>query len=116
MDLAFTNNQTFQLSLNIAAWAPIYDLTSMTFRMQLRTAAGINPVIYSWSSSSSDGWLGTIAFNPSTNLLMITAPYADMLNIEPQASPFVYDLQISNGTFFKDLTGGTLTFYEGITH
>ncbi len=112
MDFAFTNDQTWTLTLSIAPWAPVYPLASCKYRVQMRAAPQEDPVVYAWTSVPSDGWgNGTITFVPGVNLITFYAPRSDMMQIA--AGVYVYDLQLFFGDFVKDLTGGTITILKG---
>jgi hypothetical protein len=114
MDLSFAQNQTFELSLNIQAWQPIYPLSVCVFHMQVRTAPGDVQVIYAWSSNPADNWgNGTIMYTPSTGLLFFYAPYADMIELTP--GTYEWDLALIFGTETKILTGGAFVIAGGIT-
>ncbi len=114
MDLAFQNNQTFALSLDVNAWKPVYPLTVCVFHMQIRTAPTVVPVIYAWSSNPADQWGdGTITYTDSTGLLFFHAPYSDMVKLIP--GNYVWDLELIFGTEFKVLTGGAFVVTAGIT-
>jgi hypothetical protein len=114
MDMSFRNNQSWILTLNIAAWAPIYPLAACVFHMQMRTNAVDVAVVYSWSSNPADGWgNGVISYTPATHLLTISAPKADMTAILPGA--YQYDLLLNYLGIFKDLTSGQIVFDGGVT-
>jgi len=114
MDLAFVNNQEFQLPLNVVAWSNVLPLTLCTLRMQIRTDAAVPQVIYSWSSDPSDKWgNGTITYTPETAILYIYAPYDDMKKLPPGS--YVWDLQLTYGTYVKLLTQGAVVISSGVT-
>ena len=114
MDLSFESNQSFVLSLNIGQWKSIYPLTACTFHMQVRKLPGRAPVIYSWSSDTGDLWgNGVITYTDATGLLMLSAPYDDMIKLVPD--DYVWDLVLIYGTFIKVLTGGTFVVSAGVT-
>ena len=114
MDLSFENNQSFALSLNIKAWAPLYPLSLSVFHMQIRTAPGVVPIIYSWSSNPSDNWgNGVITYTSTTGLLQFSAPYADMVVLSP--GNYVWDLALIVSGIVKILTGGAFVITAGIT-
>lgn len=84
------------------------------FHMQVRTAPGIVPIIYSWSSNPSDNWgNGTITYTDVTGLLQFSAPYADMLLLLP--GNYVWDLALIYSGIVKILTGGAFVITGGIT-
>jgi len=114
MDLSFETNQTFALSLNVAAWKPIYPLSACVFHAQIRVAPGSIPIIYSWSSNPGDKWgNGVITYTDSTGLLYFTAPYSDMINLIP--GTYQWDLELIFDGFIKILTGGAFVITGGIT-
>jgi hypothetical protein len=114
MDLSFENTQTFALSLNVAAWKPLYPLSACTFHVQVRTAPATVPIIYSWSSDPADKWgNGIITYTDSTGLLYFTAPYSDMVVLTP--GTYLWDLVLLFSGFYKVLTGGAFVITGGIT-
>lgn len=114
MDLRFRNNQSWWLTLNIIAWAPIYPLSACVFHMQVRTKPSDVRVIYSWSSNPADAWgNGTMNYNTTTGLLMSYAPKSDMQHIPP--GTYDFDLLLNYLGNLKVLTGGALVIDGGIT-
>jgi hypothetical protein len=114
MNLAFVNNQSFVLTLNIAAWAPVLPLTATIFHMQMRMHPEDVDVIYSWSSNPADGWgNGTITYSDTTNLLIIRAPQNEMRIIPP--GTYTWDLLVNYLGFYKDFTTGQISFIGGTT-
>lgn len=62
MDLQFSNDQTFILTLAITGWSNLYNLASCTFRAQIRSVEDPNTIIYSFSSDPDDNYFGTIDY------------------------------------------------------
>lgn len=114
MDLAFETNQSFSLAFNVTQWKPVYPLTVCTFHMQVRTTPGGVPILYSWSSDPGDLWgNGVITYTDSTGILLISAPYSDMVKLVP--GEYSWDLVLIYGTFIKVLTGGAFVIRSGVT-
>lgn len=107
------NNATFRLTRNLSAWAATHDLASAVIRMQMRgEPADADPPLYEWATGATSG--GQVAYDPTTKLVTITAPLADMRALGPGA--YVYDcrIELADGSAAL-LFYGRLTFVEGVT-
>lgn len=114
MDLAFRTNQTFTLSFDVSLWKPIYPLSACTFHMQIRDVPEDPAILYRWSSATSDLWgNGTISYIDNPGLLIINAPYSDMILLAPGI--YQWDLELVLSGFYKILTLGQITLAQGIT-
>lgn len=114
MDLSFTTNQDFVLTLNVAPWAVIYPFPLCSFLMDMRIAATDIVPVYAWRSDPPTQWSGgTIAYDGGTQLMTVTAPYEDMLKL--RAGAYVYDIQMNYDGFVKNLVGGQLIIYTGVS-
>lgn len=120
-DLTFRNNQVFILVYNMSQWALLYDLTSATFQMQIRSDAGSGLPLYSFASFVRAGIRGSITYEPISQLLTATATYADVRGYL-QAGVYVHDLTLEfddpiSGApiIIRDVAAGSLTVTDGVT-
>lgn len=113
MDLLFRKNQTFLLTLNVAAWEPVYPLALCKFRMMARASLTSPNVACAWSSDPADGFSGTIAYSAGAHSLTMRTPYesARLFN----DGSFEFDLQLIYSQVVKLLTSGTLVIESGAT-
>ena len=119
VNLRFRRNQNFFLPFDMSLWAALFDLTKGVFRLQIRTT-DVDPVII-YSFDNIAGPQGAIVYQPATKLLIITAPYADMMRVL-FAGSFVYDLQYvlpgygdNPPVIVRDMAYGALTVVNGVT-
>lgn len=114
MDLAFTNNQDFVLIFNVAPWASVYPLPLCSFLMNMRAAATDVSPIYAWRSALPSPWAGgSISYDGASQLMTISADYADMLKLN--AGNYVWDLQMTYNDLVKVLVGGKIVIYTGVS-
>jgi hypothetical protein len=112
-NLRAANNCTFRWTRDLSSFASLYDIPAATFRMQARTSPfAPDPPVYEWNSTNTSG--GSAYFDPSTNLVVISAPEADMARMQTN---LVYDcrLEIAGGESII-LFGGKIVWTPGVTH
>lgn len=112
-NLRAANNCTFHWTRDLSAFASLYDIPSATIRMQARTSPfAPDPPVYEWNSANTSG--GLACFDPSNNLLVISAPRADMARMQTN---LVYDcrLEFPGGESIV-LFGGKIVWTPGVTH
>lgn len=100
MNLSLTESavrtQRLSISIPLTALAALFDLSTVSFRAQVRSAAGSPVLLYEWKSGGSDHSPGsTVSYEPTSKVLTLVAPSEDMLDV------FSDDVMPSSTTIFK---------------
>ncbi len=112
LNLRASNNATFRLTRDFSNVAETYNIPSSVIRLQARTTPfAPDPPAYQWLTAATSG--GSITFDPTTNLCVISAPEPDMARLPLN---LVYDcrLELSDGAIIP-LFAGRLIFSPGVT-
>ena len=110
-NLRAQNNATFHWTRDLSTLAAVYDLSTATIRMQIRTTPDApDPAAYEWCSDGLAA--GGIFYNSTTHLAVFAAPQADMGALE---GSYVYDCRIEFSSGDIVIFGGALTMGAGVT-
>jgi len=107
------NNQTFQLTLDMTAWEAVIALETCVLHCDVRLNPTDTNAALSFSSNSADGVPGSMTFNATTKILVMSAPKSAVSGL---SGDYQYDAKlIAPGGDEIDMFGGVVTFAPGIS-
>lgn len=110
LTLTAYNNERFQWSQNLTAWAGFYDLSLATFRMQIRPDPDNANVLLEFATGGTDA---VIIYDNTSHIMVATAPVAKVQNLKLSYA-FDFGFTMPGGEFER-IDGGTIEFKQGVT-
>ena len=110
LTLTAYNNERFQWSQNLTAWAEIYNLALATFRMHVRPDPTSSNVLIEFVTGGADA---VILYDNTSHIMVASAPISKVQNLK---STYAFDFGFTMpGGEFERIGGGTIEFKQGVT-